>query len=93
MIPSSRAPIQDDAASMGHRDVRSTLQCSLIWAKTEGKCFKVLLMKRYICFRMFVVVPHGSGFCIVNETLFVTTATPYQIKVTTPWALFASPTP
>ena len=30
---------------------------------------------------MFVVVPHGSGFCIVNETLYVTTATPFQMKV------------
>jgi hypothetical protein len=30
---------------------------------------------------MFVVVPQGSGFCIVNETLFVTTATPYQLRV------------
>lgn len=30
--------------------------------------------------RSFVVVPHGSGFCIVNETLFVTNATHLQAK-------------
>ena len=31
--------------------------------------------------RVFVIVPHGQGFCIVNELLSVTTATPEQIKV------------
>ena len=32
-------------------------------------------------FRMFVVVPHGTGFCIVNESLHITTATSFQMKV------------
>ena len=30
--------------------------------------------------RMFVVVPQGGGFCIVNESLFVTAATRLQVK-------------
>jgi len=30
--------------------------------------------------RMFVVVPQGQGFCIVNETLYVTMPTPLQLK-------------
>jgi len=30
--------------------------------------------------RMFVVVPQGSGFCIINETLFITTPTPQQLR-------------
>jgi nuclear RNA export factor len=32
--------------------------------------------------RMFVVVPQNSGFCIVNETIFITTPTQFQIAVT-----------
>ncbi|XP_063228804.1 nuclear RNA export factor 1-like [Bacillus rossius redtenbacheri] len=31
--------------------------------------------------RTFVIVPFGTGYCIVNEQLFVTPATPSQVKV------------
>lgn len=32
-------------------------------------------------YRTFVIVPAGSGFCIINEQLHVTNATDEQIKV------------
>lgn len=31
--------------------------------------------------RVFVIVPFGAGFCIINEQLFVTNATEEQSKV------------
>ena len=31
--------------------------------------------------RIFVVVPHGQGFCIVNDILYITIATSKQKKV------------
>ena len=31
--------------------------------------------------RIFVVVPHGQGFCIVNDILYITIATTNQKKV------------
>ena len=31
--------------------------------------------------RVFVVVPHGQGFCIVNDMLYVTIPTHYQKRV------------
>jgi nuclear RNA export factor len=31
-------------------------------------------------FRCFIVVPQGSGFCIVNETLYVCAATAHDTK-------------
>ena len=31
--------------------------------------------------RVFVVVPHGPGFCIVNDMLYITIPTSYQKKV------------
>lgn len=31
--------------------------------------------------RMFVVVPQGDGLCIVNDSYFITTATPEQVDV------------
>ena len=31
--------------------------------------------------RIFVVVPQGQGFCIVNDVLYVTIATNYQKQV------------
>lgn len=31
--------------------------------------------------RVFVIVPFGGGFCIINEQLFVTNATEEQSKV------------
>ncbi|XP_037073313.1 nuclear RNA export factor 1-like [Pollicipes pollicipes] len=31
--------------------------------------------------RVFVIVPHGQGFCVINEMLVVTPATTEQIKV------------
>ena len=37
--------------------------------------------------RVFVIVPHGQGFCVVNEMLSVTAASSEQIKVRwmAPW--------
>lgn len=32
-------------------------------------------------FRSLVIVPQNAGFCITNETIFITTATPLQIRV------------
>lgn len=32
-------------------------------------------------FRSFVIIPAGSGFCIINEQLHVTNATEEQTKV------------
>jgi hypothetical protein len=31
--------------------------------------------------RVFMIVPHGDGFCIINEQMFVTNATDEQRKV------------
>jgi len=38
--------------------------------------------------RCFIVVPHGGGFCIINETLFISTATDLSTR-----RAFANPPP
>ncbi|XP_069679720.1 nuclear RNA export factor 1 [Periplaneta americana] len=45
--------------------------------------------------RVFVIVPFGEGFCIVNEELFVTNATDEQTKAAfkTPPVVMSPPTP
>lgn len=35
--------------------------------------------------KVLIIVPAGSGFCIVNEQLHVTNATDVQIKVSNPF--------
>lgn len=71
-------------------DERIIVEVRLIYLRLGRHCWHCMrqrlnwwLTLSIFCFRMFVVVPHGSGFCIVNETLFITTALPYQIKVMT----------
>jgi nuclear RNA export factor len=38
-----------------------------------GGCFD--LSEPILLLRCFIVVPHGGGFCIINETLYISTAT------------------